>query len=165
MTLLPEIISKEPLGPMVRKGDDKFFDVVKWTHFAQLTAEEYGITSKNVDTFTTSTDPSIRRLMGVEGDMGKALGIDNKWAYNAHQAGRQFRRGLGSQHHRPGRAARDQRAVEQGRPAIRPADPLATRSGPDGNAVPILGAAFAFTPLLRRRSCKGLHSGCNAAEV
>ncbi len=82
LTLLPEIISKEPLGPMVRKGDDKFFDVVKWTHFAQLTAEEYGITSKNVDSFLTSTDPSIRRLLGVEGDMGKALAIDNKWSYN-----------------------------------------------------------------------------------
>jgi general L-amino acid transport system substrate-binding protein len=83
LTLLPEIISKEPLGPMVRKGDDKFLDVVKWTHFAQLTAEEYGITSKNVDTFMNSTDPSIRRLLGVEGDMGKSLGIDNKWSYNA----------------------------------------------------------------------------------
>ncbi len=83
LTLLPDIISKEPLGPMVRKGDDKFLDIVKWTHFAQLTAEEYGITSKNVDTFMTSTDPSIRRLLGLEGDMGKALGVDNKWAYNA----------------------------------------------------------------------------------
>ena len=83
LTLLPEIISKEPLGPMVRKGDDKFLDVVKWTHFAQLTAEEYGITSKNIDTFANSTDPSIRRLLGVEGDMGKSLGVDNKWSYNA----------------------------------------------------------------------------------
>ena len=83
LTLLPDIISKEPLGPMVRKGDDKFYDVVKWTHYAQLTAEEYGITSKNVDSFMTSTDPSIRRLLGLEGDAGKALAIDPKWAYNA----------------------------------------------------------------------------------
>ena len=83
LTLLPEIISKEPLGPMVRKGDDKWLDVVKWTHFAQLTAEEYGITSKNIDTFASSTDPSIKRLMGSEGDMGKSLAIDNKWSYNA----------------------------------------------------------------------------------
>ncbi len=82
-TLLPEIISKEPLGPMVRKGDDKFYDVVKWTQFATLTAEEDGVTSKNVDSFLTSTNPEIRRLLGLEGDMGKALGIDNKWAYNA----------------------------------------------------------------------------------
>lgn len=83
LTLLPEIISKEPLGPMVRKGDDKFYDIVKWTHFAQLTAEEDGVTSKNIDSFMTSTNPEIRRLLGLEGDMGKALGIDNKWAYNA----------------------------------------------------------------------------------
>ena len=83
LTLLPEIISKEPLGPMVRKGDDKWFDVVKWTQYATLTAEEDGVTSKNVDTFANSTNPEIRRLLGVEGDMGKALGIDNKWAYNA----------------------------------------------------------------------------------
>ena len=82
LTLLPEIISKEPLGPMVRKGDDKWFDVVKWTQFATLTAEEDGVTSKNVDSFLTSTNPEIRRLLGLEGDMGKALGIDNKWAYN-----------------------------------------------------------------------------------
>ena len=83
MTLLPEIISKEPLGPMVRKGDDKFYDAVKWTHYALLTAEEYGITSKNIDTFASNTDPSIKRLLGSEGDMGKALGLDPKWAYNA----------------------------------------------------------------------------------
>ena len=80
--LLPDIISKEPLGPMVRKGDDKFFDVVKWTQFATLTAEEDGVTSKNVDSFLTTTNPEIRRLLGLEGDLGKALGIDNKWAYN-----------------------------------------------------------------------------------
>lgn len=83
LTLLPEIISKEPLGPMVRKGDDKWLDVVKWTHYAELTAEEDGINSKNIDTFSGSTSPEIRRLLGVEGDMGKSLGIDNKWAYNA----------------------------------------------------------------------------------
>ena len=80
--LLPEIISKEPLSYMVRKGDDKWFDLVRWSHFAQLTAEELGVTSKNVDQMLTSTSPDIRRLLGVEGDMGKALGVDNKWAYN-----------------------------------------------------------------------------------
>ncbi len=80
--LLPEIISKEPLGYMVRKGDDKWFDIVRWTYFAQLTAEEEDVTSKNVDEQMNSTNPDVRRLLGVEGDMGKALGIDNKWAYN-----------------------------------------------------------------------------------
>ncbi len=81
-TLLPELISKEPLGPLVRKGDDKWFDVVRWTFYAMSTAEEDGVTSKNIDTFASSTNPDIRRLLGIEGDMGKALGVDNKWAYN-----------------------------------------------------------------------------------
>jgi len=82
LLLLPDIISKEPLGPVVRKGDDKWFDVVRWAFIASLTAEEKGITSKNIDSFMASTDPDIRRLLGLEGDMGKALGVDNKWAYN-----------------------------------------------------------------------------------
>jgi len=82
LMLLPDVISKEPLGPMVRKGDDKWFDLVRWTHFAALTAEELGISSKNIDTFANSNIPDARRLLGLEGDMGKALGVDNKWAYN-----------------------------------------------------------------------------------
>ena len=82
LILLPDIISKEPLGVMVRKGDDKWFDIVRWTFIATITAEEKGITSANVDTFLTSTDSDIRRLLGVEGEMGKALGLDPKWAYN-----------------------------------------------------------------------------------
>jgi len=80
--LLPEIISKEPLGMMVRKGDDKFFDVVRWTLFAMLQAEESGVTSKNVDEMQKSTNPDIRRLLGAEGDLGKAMGVDNKFAVN-----------------------------------------------------------------------------------
>jgi general L-amino acid transport system substrate-binding protein len=82
LLLLPDIISKEPLGVMVRKGDDKWFDVVRWTFAAMITAEEKGITSQNVDSFADSKDPDIRRLLGLEGDMGKALGLDPKWAYN-----------------------------------------------------------------------------------
>ncbi len=82
LILLPEIISKEPLGVMVRKGDDKWFDVVRWTFIAMIAAEEKGITAKNLDTFMDSKDPDIRRLLGIEGDMGKALGLDNKWAVN-----------------------------------------------------------------------------------
>ena len=78
-TLLPEVISKEPLGLMVRKGDDKFFDLVRWTMFAMFQAEESGVTSKNVDEMTKSTNPDIRRLLGNEGDLGKALGVDNKF--------------------------------------------------------------------------------------
>ncbi len=82
LTLLPEVISKEPLGAMVRKGDDKWFDLVRWSYIASLTAEENGITSKNIDSFADSKIPDIRRLLGLEGDMGKKLGVDNKWAYN-----------------------------------------------------------------------------------
>ncbi len=80
--LLPEIISKEPLGMMVRKGDDKFFDLVRWTLFAMIQAEESGVTSKNVDEMLKSTNPDIRRLLGNEGDLGKALGVDPKWVVN-----------------------------------------------------------------------------------
>ena len=85
-TLLPEIISKEPLGMMVRKGDDKFFDLVRWTLFAMIQAEESGVTSKNVDDMLKSTNPDIKRLLGTEGDMGKALGVDNKWVVNVVKA-------------------------------------------------------------------------------
>jgi general L-amino acid transport system substrate-binding protein len=82
LLLLPDIISKEPLGVMVRKGDDRWFDIVRWTFIAMITAEEKGITSQNIDKFVDSKDPDIRRLLGVEGDMGKQLGLDPKWAYN-----------------------------------------------------------------------------------
>jgi general L-amino acid transport system substrate-binding protein len=78
--LLPEIISKEPLGPVVRKGDWRFFDVVRWAHFAMLTAEELGITSKNIDSFTDSNNPDVQRFLGRTGDLGQMLGLENDWA-------------------------------------------------------------------------------------
>jgi general L-amino acid transport system substrate-binding protein len=80
--VLPEIISKEPLGPVVRHGDNQFADIVRWTLFAQLEAEEYGITSKNVDEMMKSDNPTIKRILGVTPGMGKALGVDEKWVYN-----------------------------------------------------------------------------------
>ncbi|UFN50915.1 amino acid ABC transporter substrate-binding protein [Roseomonas sp. OT10] len=79
-TILPEIISKEPLGAMVRKGDWKFFDIVRWTHFAQLTAEELGMTSKTIDSFVDNNNPEIQRFMGKTGDLGKMLGVAPDWA-------------------------------------------------------------------------------------
>ena len=80
--VLPEIISKEPLGPVVRHGDDQWFDLVKWVLYAMLEAEEYGVTSENVDQMKASSkDPVVRRLLGVEGDMGKNLGVGTEWAY------------------------------------------------------------------------------------
>jgi general L-amino acid transport system substrate-binding protein len=79
--ILPEIISKEPLGPAVRHGDDQWFDIVKWTHFAMVNAEELGITQANVDDMMKSDNPDIKRLLGTEGEHGKALGLTNDWAY------------------------------------------------------------------------------------
>ena len=80
--VLPEIISKEPLGPVVRQGDDKWFNIVKWTHIAMLNAEEMGVTQANVDTMKNSKNPNIQRLLGESGEAGKNLGLDAKWAYN-----------------------------------------------------------------------------------
>jgi general L-amino acid transport system substrate-binding protein len=80
--ILPEIISKEPLGPVVRHGDNQFADIVRWALFAMVEAEEYGITSQNVDEMLKSENPAIKRILGVTPGMGKALGVDEKWVYN-----------------------------------------------------------------------------------
>jgi general L-amino acid transport system substrate-binding protein len=79
--VLPEIISKEPLGPVVRHGDDQWHDVVMWVHFAMITAEELGVTRANVDQMLKSENPDIKRLLGVEGKFGEAMGLTNDWAY------------------------------------------------------------------------------------
>jgi general L-amino acid transport system substrate-binding protein len=80
--ILPEVISKEPLGLVVRHGDNNWGDVVRWAAFAMLNAEELGVTSKNVDEMRKSSNPEIKRLLGAEGDFGKMLGLENNWAYN-----------------------------------------------------------------------------------
>ena len=80
--ILPEVISKEPLAPAVRQGDDQWFDVVRWSVYAMINAEELGVTAKNVDDMMKSDNPNIRRLLGLESDQGKALGLSNAWAYN-----------------------------------------------------------------------------------
>ena len=80
--ILPEVISKEPLGPAVRHGDNRWGDIVRWSLNAMIEAEEYGLTSKNIDQHLNSTNPTIQRFVGATGDYGKALGIDNKWAFN-----------------------------------------------------------------------------------
>ena len=84
--VLPEIISKEPLGAAVRQGDDQWFNIVRWTHFAMISAEEQGVTSKNVDDMLKSTSPDTRRLLGVEGEYGKSMGLTNDWAYRIIKA-------------------------------------------------------------------------------
>jgi general L-amino acid transport system substrate-binding protein len=80
--ILPEVISKEPLAPAVRHGDDEWFAIVKWTQFAAIEAEEKGITSKNVDDMLKTEDPDIKRILGVTPGMGKSIGLDEKWVYN-----------------------------------------------------------------------------------
>jgi general L-amino acid transport system substrate-binding protein len=77
--VLPEVISKEPLGPVVRQGDDKWFNIVKWSLFAMVNAEEMGVTSKNVESMKNSKNPAIARLMGGQGEK---LGLSDDWAYN-----------------------------------------------------------------------------------
>jgi general L-amino acid transport system substrate-binding protein len=80
-TVLPEIISKEPLSPAVRQGDDTWENVVRWVHYAMLDAEELGVTKSNVDGQLKSTNPEVRRLLGVEQQFGQSLGLSNDWAY------------------------------------------------------------------------------------
>jgi len=80
--ILPEDFSKEPLGPMVRQGDEQWFNVVRWALNAMLEAEEYGITSKNIDDMLKSSNPNVQRILGVTPGMGKNLGVDDKWAYH-----------------------------------------------------------------------------------
>ncbi len=81
--VLPEIISKEPLGPVVRQGDDQWFNINKWVLFAMIDAEELGVSSKNVDDLKSSTkNPEIRRLLGTESAFGETMGLSNDWAYN-----------------------------------------------------------------------------------
>ncbi len=79
--VLPEIISKEPLGPFVRHGDDQWFDVVKWTLFAMLNAEELNVTKANVDEQMKSDNPEIKRLLGTEDNFGERLGLTKDWVY------------------------------------------------------------------------------------
>jgi len=84
--VLPEIISKEPLGPLVRQGDDGWFNIVKWTYYALLNAEELGVTQANVEEMKASANPEIRRLLGAEGDFGTGMGLTNDWVVNIVKA-------------------------------------------------------------------------------
>jgi general L-amino acid transport system substrate-binding protein len=98
--ILPEIISKEPLGPLVRHGDNEWGDIVRWTLNALIAAEEYGVTSANVDELAQGTDdPEVNRLLGTEGELGGMIGLENDWAVNAIKSvgnyGEIFERNIG----------------------------------------------------------------------
>jgi general L-amino acid transport system substrate-binding protein len=84
--VLPEIISKEPLGPVVRQGDDQWFSIVKWVHFGLLNAEELGVTQENVEDMVNSENPDIRRLLGQDGTFGQDIGLTNDWMVHAIKA-------------------------------------------------------------------------------
>jgi general L-amino acid transport system substrate-binding protein len=98
--VLPEIISKEPLGPVVRHGDDQWFDIVKWVHFAMINAEELGVSQKTLDEALKSPLPEIRRLVGTEGAYGEQLGLTKDWVVrivkHVGNYGESFERNLGS---------------------------------------------------------------------
>ncbi|MGE0659215.1 MAG: amino acid ABC transporter substrate-binding protein [Reyranellaceae bacterium] len=98
-TLLPEIISKEPLGPAVSHGDDQWADLIRWTFNALVEAEEYGITAAKVDEMKKSDNPGIKRLLGVTPGLGKNLGVSEEWAANAIKAvgnyGEMYERNVG----------------------------------------------------------------------
>ncbi len=97
--ILPELISKEPLGPAVRRGDDEWFAIVKWVLFGMLEAEEYGITQANVDQMKSSDNPAVQRILGVSEDDGKLLGLDREWMVRVIKAegnyGEMFERDVG----------------------------------------------------------------------
>jgi general L-amino acid transport system substrate-binding protein len=98
--VLPEVISKEPLGPMVRHGDDQWFDLVKWTLFAMVDAEELGITQKNVDEMAKSDKPELKRMFGTDGNFGESLGVTKDWVARIVKAvgnyGESFERNVGA---------------------------------------------------------------------
>jgi general L-amino acid transport system substrate-binding protein len=98
--VLPEIISKEPLGPSVRQGDDQWLTVVKWVHYALLNAEEAGITQANVGEMLNSTNPEVKRILGKDGELGKGLGLGNDFVVNIVKAvgnyGELFERNVGT---------------------------------------------------------------------
>jgi general L-amino acid transport system substrate-binding protein len=98
--VLPEVISKEPIGPWVRQGDVQWFHIVRWTLFAMLNAEELGVTQANVDEMLTSPNPEVRRLLGLEGSLGAGLGLTNDWAVrivrHVGNYGESFDRNLGA---------------------------------------------------------------------
>lgn len=98
--VLPEVISKEPLGPMVRHGDDQWFDIVKWTLYAMVTAEELGMTQKNVDEMAKSDKPEVKRAVGTDGNLGEQLGLTKDWLVRIVKAvgnyGESFERNVGA---------------------------------------------------------------------
>ena len=98
--ILPDVISKEPLGPAVRQDDMQWFNIVKWVNFAMINAEELGVSSKTIDDALKSQKPAVKRLVGTEGDFGKPLGLSTRLGRAHHPGGRQLRRSVRPQRRR-----------------------------------------------------------------
>ena len=122
--VLPEVISKEPIGPWVRQGDDQWFDLVRWTLFAVINAEELGVTQENVSEMLKSQNPEIRRLLGQEGKLGEALGLANDWVARIVRHVGNYGEFIRPQSRQNWRAAGREQPMDQGRSAIRAADPV-----------------------------------------
>lgn len=123
--VLPDVISKEPLGPAVRQGDDQWFTIVSWTLSALINAEELEVNAAGVDALKTSSKkPDVRRLLGIEGTFGADMGLDADWAARAIKAAGNYGENVRAQSRQglaAGHRARIERVVEQGRAALRAA--------------------------------------------
>ena len=133
--ILPDVISKEPLGPVVRQGDAQWLNVVKWVHFAMVNAEELGVSSKNIDDALKSEKPDVKRLVGNEGSYGEQIGLTKDWAVrvvrHVGNYGEVFERNVGV-----GSRLAIPRGINQlwnvGRDSIRSADPLIEEAPSEG---------------------------------
>ncbi len=128
--LLQETHGREPLAGAVRKGDDRWLDIVRYTYNAMVAAEELGITSHNVKTFTTSSDPAVKRLLGVEGDLGPVDGARQGLGHEGHRGSRKLRRDVGARVRRERNAARPEPAGVAGRTALRLPDAVRPPASP-----------------------------------
>ena len=120
--VLPQTISKEPLGPFTRNGDEVWSDIITWLHYGLIEAEELGVTAGNADEQAKSQVPAVQRLLGASGDLGSRLGLDNKWMLACDQGRRQLLGNLRAQRRQgkpPETRSRPQRHLEQGRPDVR----------------------------------------------
>ena len=135
--ILPDVISKEPLAPVVRERDDDWMLIVKWTLYAMINAEELGITSKNIDEALKSKKPDVMRLVGTEGTYGEDLGLTKDWAVriirHVGNYGEVYERNVGSGS-KLGHSARAEPALERRRHPVRPADPVTASAVIPGRA-------------------------------
>ena len=163
--ILPDVISKEPLGPVVRQDDMQWFNIVKWVNFAIINAEELGVESKTIDDALKSQKPSVKRLVGTEGDFGKPLGLSNDWAVRIIRAVGNYGEIIRPQRRRQFEARhspRIERALGQRRHSIRSADPLSRGWRPNPARRSDLDSAPPARPAPARRGVLALRARAEA---